>query len=123
MNRKVKIGLVVLCLVILWIVTYVIATNYLDNKVNKMNSTKSSLDNTPTSKVKIVKINGTEIEKVNYSNLDETFKVEVTYEDGSTIEKNAYVVKNDKIAKGIVKYEDLNNKNGRIVISNKGGDK
>lgn len=123
MNRKVKIGLVVLCLVILWIVTYVIATNYLDNKVNKMNSTKSSLDNTPTSKVKIVKINGTEIEKVNYSNLDETFKVEVTYEDGSTIEKNAYVVKNDKIAKGIVKYEDLNNKNGRIVISNKEGDK
>lgn len=123
MNRKVKIGLVVLCLVILWIVTYVIATNYLDNKVNKMNSTKSSLDNTPTSKVKIVKIDGTEIEKVNYSNLDETFKVEVTYEDGSTIEKNAYVVKNDKIAKGIVKYEDLNNKNGRIVISNKEGDK
>lgn len=123
MNRKVKIGLVVLCLVILWIVTYVIATNYLDNKVNKMNSTKSSLDNTPTSKVKIVKIDGTEIEKVNYSNLDETFKVEVTYEDGSTVEKNAYVVKNDKIAKGIVKYEDLNNKNGRIVISNKEGDK
>lgn len=123
MNRKIKIGLVVLCLVILWIVTYVIATNYLDNKVNKMNSTKSSLDNTPTSKVKIVKIDGTEIEKVNYSNLDETFKVEVTYEDGSTIEKNAYVVKNDKIAKGIVKYEDLNNKNGRIVISNKEGDK
>lgn len=123
MNRKVKIGLVVLCLVILWIVTYVIATNYLDNKVNKMNSTKSSLDNTPTSKVKIVKIDGTEIEKVNYSNLNETFKVEVTYEDGSTIEKNAYVVKNDKIAKGIVKYEDLNNKNGRIVISNKEGDK
>lgn len=123
MNRKVKIGLVILCLVILWIVTYVIATNYLDNKVNKMNSTKSSLDNTPTSKVKIVKIDGTEIEKVNYSNLDETFKVEVTYEDGSTVEKNAYVVKNDKIAKGIVKYEDLNNKNGRIVISNKEGDK
>lgn len=123
MNRKVKIGLVVLCLVILWIVTYVIATNYLDNKVNKMNSTKSSLDNTPTSKVKIVKIDGTEIEKVNYSNLNETFKVEVTYEDGSTVEKNAYVVKNDKIAKGIVKYEDLNNKNGRIVISNKEGDK
>ena len=123
MSRKVKIGLVVLCLVILWIVTYVIATNYLDNKVNKMNSTKSSLDNTPTSKVKIVKIDGTEIEKVNYSNLDETFKVEVTYEDGSTVEKNAYVVKNDKIAKGIVKYEDLNNKNGRIVISNKEGDK
>lgn len=123
MNRKVKVGLVVLCLVILWIVTYVIATNYLDNKVNKMNSTKSSLDNTPTSKVKIVKIDGTEIEKVNYSNLDETFKVEVTYEDGSTVEKNAYVVKNDKIAKGIVKYEDLNNKNGRIVISNKEGDK
>lgn len=118
MSRAFKTGLtviLVLAVVIIWSVSFMLTNKYLSNKVDSKPITTYS--EVSLGVVKSVEINDKSLDDTDFSALDKTFKVEVTYEDGSKVEKSAYLIVDNSLASGVVKYEDLNNSCGRVLIN------
>ena len=110
--------IIVISIVMIWFLAYICTSLYIDKKVDS--SIIEYEDYTTASEVKYVEINGVDIKDVDYASLDSTFKMLVHYDDGTTIEKNGYIVYDKDLANGLVKYEDLNNNNGRIILPQEG---